>query len=596
MPILSSIITAEELDASGWREVVNNDSVLKWTDAHARLSRAWHGAEPGTVTRDLFPLLDCAISMHLQPRMSGRFKPRQRKGNTSTGDLHNLGSADVDCLLTIAPEVGPAWARAHLADVALEAGRLNGISPRRAAGIAVPAYLDACSVAPDPWYILTQLQRGLELAWQFSREDVFPKLWSCLEAGLLTAVETLHLGNAFGLVEEIHARKRESSLHLGTLFESLAAKLSESGRGDAYAISRCFDIAAMSWAAIKQPTDANRNRIAAGNVFCERAELPGLSSALAAEWLSDGIARLQKARETPKRIRELKERLSEFRGRISDEMKEVFYPFDGTDLAAHVEETVSSNQPFAALVQVAFATWPLPSFDMVRKRLMEDSVGGLLDHVHSVAYNENGEPVDAREPLTDGGEERIYTEMVTSLGRWWPHVTGNVVAVVSSEVYNNRFSPPLHFLMQVVRQSSAVPEGHHLSIAKGILAGFNGEWHEVGAFLIPQVEGMIRTILQKRGAVTLTERQEDRTTSEKTVDVLLQEHGAALLGKDLTLVLDMLMTHRAGCKLRHLYAHGMLTDDEMSSTAVAALWWVVLRIVLGPFLPQQRSELENVET
>lgn len=584
MAILSRAVTPIELDASGWRDVINDDRIQNWTDAHSRLSEAWHRAEPGTIARDILALLDCAISMHLQPRMSGKLKARQRNGNTSTGGLHNLGVGDIECLLTMAPEVAAPWARAHLADVALEAGRLHGISPRPAAAIAVPAYLDACSMEPDPWYILTRLQRGMELAWQFSKDDAFPKLWACTEASLLTAIETMHLGNAFGLAGEVHARRSETSLHLGELFESLAARLPDSERGDAYAIAQCFDIAAQTWAAMKQPADANRCRIAAGNVFCERAELPGLSSALAAEWLSDGIARLQKARENPARIRELKDRLAEFRARIPEEMVERFYPYDGTDLVAHVQQSINSDQPVPALMQAAFVTWPLPSFDIVRAKVIEEAPGSVFDHIHTVAYNEKGEPVDAREPLADGGEERIYTEMVASLARWWPHTTGGVVAVVSSEVYNNRFSPPLHFLLQMTRQSSAVPDGHHLAVAKGILAGFNGEWHEAGAFLIPQVEAMVRTLLHKRGAITLTERGEDGTTSEKTLDVLLQEQGDKLLGKDLTLTLQMLMTHPAGCKLRHLYAHGLLTDDEMASTAVAAMWWVVLGLVLRPFL------------
>lgn len=574
-----------DLETSGWRDVVNGGGILSWTDAHNKLSRAWHEAEQGSVTRDVLALLDCAISMHLQPRMTGRFKPRQRKGTTSTGTLHNLGSADVECLLAMAPEVGAAWARAHIADVALEAGRLHGIPPRRAADIAVPAYLQACYVDPDPWYVLTRLQRGLELAWQFSREDAFPKLWACLEASLVTAVQTQHLGNAFGLAGEVHMRKRENGVHMGELFESLAGSLIESKKGDAYSISRCFDIAAESWAAMKRFSDANRCRIEAGNVFCEQAERLGLSSALAAEWLSDGIVRLQKARETPARIKELRERLAEFRARIPEEMKEVFYRFDGADVAAYVEQAISSDQPFPALIQVAFSAWPLPSFDVARMRVTEDANGGLIEHIHSVAYNERGEPVDAREPLADGSDERVYTEMVVILGRWWPQITGNLVAVVSSEIYNNRFSPTLHFLLQVTQQSSAVPQGHHLAVAKGVLAGFNGEWHEAGAFLIPQVEGIVRTILQKRGATTLTERDADGTTAEKSLDVLLREYGDNLLGRDLNLTLNVLMTHRAGCKLRHLYAHGMLTDDEMSSTAVAALWWVILTIVLEPFLP-----------
>jgi hypothetical protein len=69
-----------------------------------------------------------------------------------------------------------------------------------------------------------------------------------------------------------------------------------------------------------------------------------------------------------------------------------------------------------------------------------------------------------------------------------------------------------------------------------------------------------------------------------------------LLGKDLTLTLQMLMTHESGCKLRHLYAHGLLTDGEMTSTAVTTLWWVMVRVIVTPFyIPPTGSDSTEEE-
>jgi hypothetical protein len=515
MPILTRPVSPEELATVGWENALNDPSATTWVDLHSRLVHASSESEPESLPREVLALLDCAICMRLQPRMGNRFTPRQRNGNTSTGGPQNLGPDDVECLLAVARQMDIPWARAKVADVAYVAGRELRLGVRESGMLATSSYLEACSADPHPWYILPWLQRGLSLSRQFSPKEAFPAFWACLQSRLAEAIETHHLGNAFGLAEEVLDFRQPTDLQFGPIFESLAESLSTAGTGDCYTVAQCLEVAARFWSAEHHAEEANRCELAAGDVFCRHAELPNISSVLSAEWLADGIRRLQRAKADRARILKLKDQLAEIRARIPGEMKEFFYTFDGTGLAAHVERAISSDQPLPALLQLAFHTSNLPSFDRTRRQVMEDAVGGIRDHLSSTAYNDHGEPVDQRSALSDGGEERIYAEMVDTLARWWTTTHGSIVAQVSSEVYGNRFSPNLRSLIQLAHNSRAVPDGHEVAIAKGILSGFNGDWHDVGAFLIPQVEAVVRNIIKKRGGITLTEKAAGGTTRKK---------------------------------------------------------------------------------
>ena len=583
MAILNRAIPTSELHAFGLTQILDEPPAENWVKLHTRLAQAASQTEPDNTFRKVLDLLRCAVSMHLQPKMGAPLKPRRRNGDKSTGGPENLGTHDVDCLLKVATGLKSAWARAQLADVALVSGQALGMNVREAGTLAAKAYLEACEDGFDAMAKARRILRGLNLAWQFSREDTFPALCACLETRLAEAVETHHLGDAFALAEEVLQRTLETSLHLGPLFESLAESLSAAGKGDSYSIARCYDFAAKFWKQQKQDAEAKRCEVAAGMEFCKRSELPNLSSALAAEWLSTGISRLQKARVDQDLIKNLKDRLAEVRARIPDEMKKISVPFDGTNLAKHVDQAVTAAEPFVALVQIAFHTANLPSYTRSRDDILSSSDDGLASYFPSIHVNDRGEPVHTREALSGADEDRVYSEMVSNVARWWVHSVGSVVAPMASEIYSNRFSPSLQFFLEVAYTSSAVPDGHEYSVAKGLLSGVNGDWHDAGTYLIPQVEAIVRTILKKRGAVTLADKDKDDTVEEKGLHTLLDEFGDHLLGKDLTLTLRALMTDGSGCKLRHLYAHGLMADDEIASTAVSTLWWVMLRIVVESF-------------
>jgi hypothetical protein len=535
-------------------------------------------------------LINTALSMRLHTHGTPRFKPRTRQSKQCSGGPHSLGPFDVSFLARLAPRLKPAWVKAQLADVAVVAGRELGTTDWNLGRVAASAYLEAS----EAWVaeiggadVLSWLQRGLSLAWQFGKDDIHPAMWKCSKDVLMKSIAIHHLGNAFGLAEEALARKDSWDIELGPVYESLAASLSGSQQGGPYWVSRSLDLAALFWEQTGNQAEEKRCKIEAATYFCTCASAPDCRAAVAADWLAEGILRLQRARADKEEIERLKRLLGDVRSRIVDDMAPFNFSIDTTDLAAHVRSAITSSDAFEALVQVAFHTSAGPRHDETRKTVMRNVADGSASTLFgSVQYNDHGEPVQKLPPLDISDEGRIYAEMVSNTARVWPMLLGGTIAPLASEIYNNRFSPSLGYFIDLTYYSTAVPAGHALSVAKGLLAGFTSDWHDVGAFLIPQVEPVVRHIFQKASVITVADKE--GIIEEKGLETLLAEKGGEILGKDLTLMIRALLTDRSGAKLRHLYAHGLLPDDGMASREVASLWWMMLRIVLWPLIAGQR--------
>src|SRR5690606_13637021 len=88
------------------------------------------------------------------------------------------------------------------------------------------------------------------------------------------------------------------------------------------------------------------------------------------------------------------------------------------------------------------------------------------------------------------------------------------------DVFNEKFEPSLNSLLLYLHQSPSVPDGHEDSIARGLTAGFNHDWLEVAAYLIPQVEAIVRNIFKRERKNTLVGRG-DGTEEEISLNQLL---------------------------------------------------------------------------
>ncbi len=134
-------------------------------------------------------------------------------------------------------------------------------------------------------------------------------------------------------------------------------------------------------------------------------------------------------------------------------------------------------------------------------------------------------------------------------------------------------------IYNICRNSSVVPAGRTDIWAQGLYYGFDRDFLVSSHLLIPQIEHLVRIVLQK-GKITTTTIDEYGIESEKSINSLLQEPKIyELLGRDLTEELKFLLTEPMGLNYRNKICHGLVSESPNSVNVY--IWWLCLKLVVN---------------
>lgn len=140
----------------------------------------------------------------------------------------------------------------------------------------------------------------------------------------------------------------------------------------------------------------------------------------------------------------------------------------------------------------------------------------------------------------------------------------------------------------VVSGCSLFPQSRLELVLKGILAGADSDFATAASLLIPQLENMIRHQLELKG-VTVTRVNQDGGQEDRTLGSLLGEIKLREVFPDNVIdELRALLDERGGPRLRHGFAHGRLSPQQLRGNLSIYCWWLCLRIVAGSFLDRER--------
>lgn len=134
-------------------------------------------------------------------------------------------------------------------------------------------------------------------------------------------------------------------------------------------------------------------------------------------------------------------------------------------------------------------------------------------------------------------------------------------------------------LYDICARSSVVPHGRQWIIAKGLKAGFDGDFTVALHLLVPQLEHIVRTQLGLAGVKTVT--VDDGISMENGLSTLVKlPDTERIFGPDFTFELRALFCEQAGPNLRNDLAHGLLGPGETAGAASVYAWWFMLRLVV----------------
>lgn len=604
MVVLNQALSEDTIRGTDWLHHVRGLSdwatnPMLHTLELGRIARELNAAG-STTEATIVGLIASTVSMRLSagtPR--NLFHPQYRNGDDVSTLIEDYDAQDVACLQVLSEADSDPWLRARLADVACVAGQGLGMKMWRYGQVAAVAYLEHCEqvmCGENAVASRDEIHRGLELAAIYEKHNAAlrGRYWNLIEAATGYALDRGWPGVFLPLSELVRGRNRSLALKLAPVFERHAAGFS--AQGDGYEpdnAQTCYEIAARFWERNQNDDAARRCQQAAAEVLIDRARLPA-QAMLKADWLLEGISKLRQYRGDRARIRELQLELADVRLTIMDDMQVHEFPMDVKALIEHVQATLVGPTDHEALMQLAYGIGHGVRYDATRQSVLDHNASHpFADFFARVGFNEQGVPVSRQDSFDRNNEDHIFLKMIEQIREVDSAIY--VPAIFEAiEVFYQKFEPSLNTMLLYAHQSPAVPDGHEDAVARGLTAGFTHDWIEVGAYLIPQVEAIVRNIFKRDRRNTLVDRG-DGTEEEMSLNQLLESaHAKELLGQDIVLHLRALLTERSGFNLRNLYTHGLMSDDALHNPGLYSLWWVMLRLIL--FIPWGHEWMQRTMT
>ena len=457
----------------------------------------------------------------------------------------------------------------------------------------------------------------IESALRFEDDELWPMLAERLKRALQLAA-TLGFGKTqhIEVVADVEAviNRHESRPSSGALCARLMRILLSQGKGDAAMYGALAERLARSFLATKEwhhaeeyweiaelwyrkkgdAADEQRCQLEGANTLIAKAE-DNLTSAnpsygFAAHWMGQGVEALRRAKADPELIAKIHFRFLELQRSALSEMKAVEIGYD--DIVGFHDAEVKAIERSQALVKglpfeealrrLAFITKPT-DVDGLRVQVEENSKKFIMSQLFgTVAVDFAGKVTDTAPPASvDSGEayeEAISKQMYQNAARInWPMCSVWKIEPARLIIIEEHPVSLLN-LSILVSNNPFVPEGHQGIYARGIQAGFHGDWLVAMHLLVPQLEASLRQVLQQHGIIT-SKLESDDTQDERDLGwILTHPKTEEILGKNITFDLRGILIERFGHNLRNVLAHGLIPEGSFYQPMAIYLWWLTIRL------------------
>lgn len=188
--------------------------------------------------------------------------------------------------------------------------------------------------------------------------------------------------------------------------------------------------------------------------------------------------------------------------------------------------------------------------------------------------------------------DRLLYAMITEFNYFFGIVAQGTILPMIDEL-SHAHHITLADISQYVYRSPHIAPGHHEFFCSGILAGIHGRFAEALHLLVPQLERLIRNILNDEGEIT-SSIQSDGTQREYDLKRLLEHDNITnFISEDIVLTFKILFVSQAGPNIRNELSHGMLTSGQCYSPASIYAWWSIVWFALWPVADIVRRQPEN---
>ena len=540
----------------------------------------------------VFTLLGAATSLYLRPDNKG--EPFAVFSDGRSAAISDFSDHELELFAQLVSVVGDSEVEARLADVLWLRRR-----DYRMAMSACNAYRESCEVLmlEGAWVpALNRVKRAVQLARQLGRSgQTYPEMIAYVE-NVLERVDDLwpsrFVGELMGILLE---DRKGDPLRYATLASTHAEKAEAEGN---WPVARqMWEINAKWMARAKDKAGEHEALLRAAKTNESAADgITGLEHPkhmIVAMHLKDAIEAYRRIEGTSERVRDLHTRLLRHQMLSTEEKGTSAVKPKMDDIVESAISRVTGRSPESALRQLVFIAQPPARADVEQMTRQLASDAPFYSVLSQQILDHEGKTVASRPPLSLGDEETRNTAINDEIYRQasiFREVVARFVIDPARKQIAEEHQLRVEDLAQILGNSLFVPPGRVVIFARGLHAGFGGDFLVASHLLVFQIENSLRFLLGTRG-VTTSSLSSEGIQEEYGLDRLLSmPETESILGEDLVFDLRGLLIERHGSNIRNRLAHGLLRSELFGAPELVYLWWLVLGLSIGPVLGPSDSE------
>lgn len=600
-PVPQLALSLDDILNAGLIDLLEQHPDASYIELYGYFAKAAEVAETAGDSRKAHALVFVMsiTSMMLTPsEKAAPFQALARDCNgNSTFTPEDLKSDQIDLIAELANIVNHQLLRARLADLVWLKNRRKGIAFAR---MAIDAY---CThpINFDSWHLNGEASWHRALTLAISLSSGAKHRTTEIEAALIGAFDRALSADTcepMFYVRPLLAerRARSEAPRIAFELERLGRKRRASGR--IFDAESFFNEAEKWYERARLGEKQAEMLVLLASTYAAQAD--AATSAIARH---EFIARAIKAyRDVPGQYRvpyQVEEAIAELRTKLASagrlalgEMHVIRGPeIDLTAFAQQAIQCVQGKSPMNALLEFC-ALHPFPNRqalheeaqDLVRQSLIGRLSGGvtLAGDGRAIARRLGAEDGAASEASQVAGRATQACCEVTAM------IACGMIRPALETMQLESYLTPHDFLF-LATHAGFVPRNRVDVVAKGLYAGYCGDYVQAIHILVPQFEYMVRVLLQDACAHTTIHDADGLDTEAGLSNLVRRPQMIELFGEDLPFTIQSIMCEQEGPNLRNAVAHGMADSTLCEGMHGVYAWWLILRLVVSSYVADQRE-------
>ncbi len=308
-------------------------------------------------------------------------------------------------------------------------------------------------------------------------------------------------------------------------------------------------------------------------------------SILAAHWMQQAVETYKQVKGGKERKDELYTLLIEYQKNSVNQMKEILVPFDVSEQINHTIDVLEGKNFIESLIALTYKIIKPPSYERLEKNaknyMSKFVFTHLMGSMGSTYLDKEGKVIAKTPANSNGGknEKTLWSEIVRLSSIEHLIMREGAIKPGREYILTNVYTTEYDFL-KVCLNNPFIQKGQELLFAKGLYAGFIGDFIVSTQFLVPLLENSLRYVLSNYGVNVSSINNYGVQEEMRLPSILEHEKSKEIFGKDLLNDLKILLIERRYGNLRNVVAHGLTTTETYFQYYIEYFWWLILRLCL----------------